>query len=205
MRLLPTVAIAAVAVAVLAGCTGAPADASEPSEAPVTAAASETPTPSPTPTPVDADPANAATWLIDADGVGPFKLGMPLDEAVALMPGYTVETCPNPVVRFLRADSATDPSITLASAADGRLVHVTLHDSTQPATADGIRIGSTVTEAMSAYPGLEFSQRYNDRYTLEGTPGWITFETESVDVGATAPIDTISVVEGAPPQRELCG
>ena len=111
----------------------APADADEPSEALVTAEASETPTPSPTPTPVAADPADPSTWLIDAEGIGPLRRALPIDEAVALMPGYIVGTCPNPAVRFLRTDDITDPSIALAAADDGRVVRVLLVDSTGPA------------------------------------------------------------------------
>lgn len=209
MRSLPALAIAALAVAVLAGCSGAPADAGEPSTAPVAADASTTPTTTPTPTPtpaaVAADPADPSTWLIDAEGIGPLRLGMPLDEAVALLPGYTVGTCPNPSVRFFRTDDITEPSLAIAAADHGGLGLISLVDSTGPATAEGIRIGSTASDVTSAYPGLEFTQRYTDRYTLEGARGWITFGTADVDAGATAPIVTISVVEGAVPPAELCG
>ncbi|SIO09409.1 hypothetical protein [Agromyces cerinus] len=203
MRSLSMLALAAIAVTVLAGCTGSPADAGEPSTPVVTAEPS--PAPTPTPAPVEADPADPSTWLIDADGIGPFELGMPLDAAVALVPDYTVETCPNPAVRFLGSETASSPTIILVAADDGGLAEVTLSGSTQPATAGGIRVGSTVTEATSAYPGLELTQRYADRYTLEGTPGWISFTTEGLDVGPTAPITTISVVEGAVPPSEYCG
>lgn len=209
MRTLSAMAVAALAIAVLAGCTGAPADAGEPHETPVVDDASATPTPSstpsPTPAPVVPDPADAATWLIDAEGIGPLRLGMPIDEAVALMAGYTVETCANPSVRFLRTDDITEPSLAFAAADDGRLSLVMLLDSTGPATAEGIRIGSTVTDVTDAYSGLEFTRHYSDRYTLEGTPGWITFATADVDDGATAPIAAISVIRGAVPPGELCG
>ena len=121
------------------------------------------------------------------------------------MPDYTVATCPNPAVRFLRADDSSAPSLAIAAGADGNVALITLSEGTGPATAEGIRLGSTVAEAKATYPGLVPSQGFDDRYTLEGAPGFITFSTGQLNVGDGAPIFSISVVAGGLPPKELCG
>ena len=217
MRKIPGLAVAALAALAFAGC--APADAPTPTPTLGNAAKpTKTPTPSatPAPTPTESaspapvtgpDPADPSTWLIDAGGIGPLRLGMPLDAAVAAMPGYVVGTCPNPAVRFLRSDSPdlSDVSLALASGNDGNLALISLNDTPEPATAEGIRNGSTIAEAKATYPGLVPSQAYVDYYTLDGSPGSITFQTAAVNAGDAVPVVTISVVAGGLPPRELCG
>ncbi|MFE6256283.1 hypothetical protein [Agromyces sp. NPDC057865] len=221
MRKIPGIAVAALAVLAFTGCVAADAptptptagNAAKPTKTP---SPSGTAIPTPTPTPTEpaspppgggADPADPSTWLIDAGGIGPLRLGMPLDAAVAAMPGYVVGTCPNPAVRFLRSDSPdlSDVSFALASGDDGNLALISLHDTPKPATADGIRNGSTIAQAKATYPGLLPSQAYVDYYTLDGSPGSITFQTAAVNAGDGVPIVTISVVAGGLPPRELCG
>lgn len=220
MRIIPGLAIVAVALVAITGC-GAPGGGPSPSPSPSPNAAGRptktaTPTPSPTPAPTaapapapapdqGADPANPSGWLIDATGIGPLELGVPLDQAAASLPGYTVGTCPNPAVRFLRADDASGPSLAIAAGADGNVALITLSEGTGPATAEGIGLGSTVGEAKATYPGLVASQGFDDRYTLEGAPGFITFSTGQLNVGDGAPIFSISVVTGGLPPKELCG
>ncbi|MGW4928653.1 hypothetical protein ACWEOH_05810 [Agromyces sp. NPDC004153] len=218
MRIIPGLAIVAVALAAFTGCAAA-GGGPTPSPSPNAAAKptkTATPTPSPTPAPTatpapasapdqGADPANPSGWLIDATGIGPIELGVPLDQAAASLPGYTVGTCPNPAVRFLRSDDASAPSLAIAAGADGAVALITLSEGTGPATAEGIRLGSTVAEAKATYPGLVPSQGFDDRYTIEGAPGFITFSTGQLNVGDGAPIFSISVVTGGLPPKELCG
>ncbi|TYL53169.1 hypothetical protein [Agromyces mariniharenae] len=205
MRVVSSLLIAAVSLVAITGCAASQAAPSTPTES--TAAsptATSTPAPEPASDPV-ADPADPSTWLVDAEGVGPVRLGMTLDEAVAAMPGYAVSTCPNPAVRFLDAVDAAGASLAIAAGNDGGIVLVSVWDTDGPATAEAIRIGSTVANAKTAYPGLVPSQKYTDRYTLEDTPGYITFATQDVNAGDGAPIHTISVVTGGLPPSELCG
>lgn len=207
MRIIPSLLIATASIVAISGCAASPAARSTPTDAPA-ASPSATPAASPTPEPTPdavADPADPSTWLIDAEGIGPVRLGMTLDEAIAAMPGYAVSTCPNPVVRFLEPEGAAGAQLAIAAGNDGSVALVTLSDSDGPATADDIRLGSTVADVKAAYPSLELSQKHTDRYTLQVSPGFITFATDAVEAGDEAPIFTISVVTGGLPPWELCG
>lgn len=206
MRTFPTASVAAIALLVLTACTAPHAGPASPI---ATASTSATPSPAPTPPSTSeslaVDPADPSTWRIGDEGIGPLHLGIPLDAAVALLPDYIADGCPNPNVRFLRADESTDPLLAIAAGPDGNVALITLYNAVGPSTPEGIRIGSAVTEVKAAYPAVVPSRYYTDRYTLEGSPGFITFATADVDDGDQAPIVTISVVAGGIPPSELCG
>lgn len=207
MRIIPSLLIATASIVAISGCAASPAAPSTPTDSPA-ASPSATPAASPTPEPTPdavADAADPSTWLIDAEGIGPVRLGMTLDEAIAAMPGYAVSTCSNPVVRFLEPEGAAGAQLAIAAGNDGSVALVTLSDSDGPATAEDIRLGSTVADVKAAYPSLELSQKHTDRYTLQDSPGFITFSTDAVEAGDEAPIFTISVVTGGLPPWELCG
>lgn len=202
MRILP-LAIAAAILLVSSGCVATSHAETGPESTPsaTTPPVSETPTAT---SPVN-DPADPMTWVINAEGIGPLRLGTPLDAAVAMLPGYAVSSCPNPAVRMMHNNSPTEPTLQLAADDDGLLSLITLYNSTGPQTNEGVRIGSTVAEAKAVYPELEFSQHFTDRYTLRGEPGWLTLEPATIDAGDTAAIVTVSVVTGGLPPSELCG
>jgi hypothetical protein len=203
VRVIPSLLIATASLVAITACAVSPATPSTPTQ-PTAATPPPTASAEPALEPV-ADPADPSTWLIDAEGIGPVQLGMTLDEAVAAMPGYDVGTCPNPNVRYLASGDAAGTLVGLASDDNGNVALVSVTDSDGPATADGIHIGSTVADVKAAYADLELSQKYVDRYTLEDTPGFITFSTENPDAADEAPIFSISVVTGGMPPWELCG
>ncbi len=165
--------------------------------------------PSATPTPVQ-DPADPTTWIVSADGVGPARLGQSVAGAVAAMSSYVDVSdpagCPNPRVTFLGPAGSTVANAPLLLIADeqGSLVGIAFTES-GPRTVDGIGVGSTAAAVAQAYPhavpGTRGPSSVPNLVTVQGIPGWISFE---LDGGGTT-IDQVSVTSGGPPPYEYCG
>lgn len=157
---------------------------------PPTPTSSSTPTPMPTAEPVDTpDPVatppvltSPADWVLTPDGLGPVKLGMPLDQAAAEVEDAQL-ACP--------AVYTGDDHALWITGANGeptdvvQVVSWSMVDATSgPHTAEGIGIGSTIDDVRAAYPdGVEVV-----RQGLHIQVGRMFFRVESgtVDtVGAT--------------------
>ena len=103
--------------------------------------------------PVPAPPGNGALGpgsVLRLDGVGPVKVGMPLEEArkAAGVPLTLIET---PHCRSLQPD-AVPPGVVLTSTSGGTVDFVNVSAESM-ATAKGIKAGSRVGEVWNAYPG----------------------------------------------------
>jgi hypothetical protein len=168
-------AIAAIALVTLAGCTS-PAESPSPSASPsVTPSPSATPsaTPSPSPTPTEtAAAAECPTWSDDPDeaaaAIGPISfagvcIGHSFDDAIASGATLTVpEACPW-VGELVAID---DPGLFVSAYSDpedagayidffvmrwfGHPADATSFE--MPSTAEGITIGATQAEVLAAYP-----------------------------------------------------
>ncbi len=123
-----------------------------------------TATPPATPTPETADPAAPWNeWEMTATGVGPLRLGMTREEALAAIPGATGQAAGgmDTLVRLTSGDDAstlllqfTDDGATLAAVTAGIANvqgDVEPDGGVLPATG-GVRIGAPVTEATAAFP-----------------------------------------------------
>lgn len=165
-------------------------------------------TPSPSPTAAAEDPLDPSTWLISAQGIGPARLGQPVAGIVSQLTEYQVpadaaSTCFNTAITFLAppGGSVSTAPLLLAANPDGTLYAVAL-SATGPKTAEGIGFGSSLASVTATYPGAAESVRAGavNQYTVQGTPGWITFQ----DDGASG-VGLVSVVTGNVPPYEYCG
>lgn len=171
LRPLPLLAAAALALA-LTACTAAPTTDTVP-----TGLASETPSPSPTPTPTETsapveDPSDPSTWLITTAGIGPSQLGDFDDDAIlaSVAPAFVFEMRCEGLTAF--APAAPDSPLSLVTAVSGtstpehpgfyRAVTVSAVEAAplgevdaSPSTAEGIRLGSALSDLQAAYPSLE--------------------------------------------------
>ena len=157
----------------LTACAAA-TPASTPSlSAPTETSATETPTPTPiaTTAPVQ-DPADPSTWLITTAGIGPSQLGdLDDDEIVAsVAPAFVVDMRCEGLTAF--ASAAPDSPLSLFTAVSGtstpehpgffRAVGISAPDAAQlgeveasPTTAEGIRLGSPLSDLRAAHPSVE--------------------------------------------------
>lgn len=115
-------------------------------------------------TPVPADPAAPwSDWEMTTTGVGPLVLGTSREEAVAAIPGATVEEFDwsDRQVRVVSADGTTRLVLHFAEQGDA-LAAVTagianIQGDVEPdgaalPAAEGVRIGAPLTEAVAAFP-----------------------------------------------------
>ncbi|MFF9564892.1 hypothetical protein ACF1AJ_16215 [Leifsonia sp. NPDC014704] len=167
-----------------------------------------TPTPTPTPTAAAPDPADPSTWTIDFNGVGPFRLSMPIVSVPSAASGFADETderCKPRQVDLVASDhlgiSAFSPQ-QQPDTVDSLLLNYnfTIYGDPAPVTPRtdrGIGIGSTTEELLAAYPGIALTGTYNevaDNYGLQDSAGtWIVFRTlhDRVDVIMVSPVSVI--------------
>ena len=194
------ISLVSVAILLLAGC--ASQEPAAPSPAPTTT----TPTATPSPTPDFSDP---AAWLIDYGSVGPLVVGGSLAAAEPSFGALTVErqeACPWFVI-------LSDPELSLwvmtTQGDDDVIDQIVLGDGSTPdpsrtqlRTADGIAVGSTLTDVAAAYPDLVESQgKYNRIFsTTDGTGAYINFSVSDSDV-----VESIVVRSSPDVNSEYCG
>lgn len=111
------------------------------------------------------DPGAAwSTWDVTVEGIGPIVLGTELDDAIAAVPGAEVirSEWAGGQTRIVSPDGAaslllwTDDGATVVVAASVGFANVADEPREDPASlpaAGDVRIGDTVAEAMSAFPG----------------------------------------------------
>jgi hypothetical protein len=194
----------------LAACTQpdqtvhAPTATAAPSPTPV-----ESPPASATPSAVEADPGDVTTWTVTAEGIGPLERNVAYADSTARITGFDAsELCPG--VMTLSQEGAGHIALVLGDdGASTRSVWVTgrAADSgsvpESPSTANGIRLGSSMSELAAAYPDLEVvAQIGADAYGYavgDDTAGWIDFIVEDETVV------TMGSSERARAPREMCG
>jgi hypothetical protein len=154
-------------VLALAGCAtpaGPGAAPSTTAPAPATSAPAETPTPTPSATPAP-DPGDISAWVITEEAIGPFELGMPWDEAVALADELGWD------LQYAHQEEGCAANVGLPDTdgpgglglrvwkGDGVVYDLTLSDdgglaegTPMPETDAGIALFSTVDEVRAAYP-----------------------------------------------------
>jgi len=115
-------------------------------------------------TPAAADPAAPwSEWQITADGVGPVRLGVELDQAIAAVPGARVEESAwegGPTRVISPDDSASillevqDEGTVVAAISVGsaNIAGDRTDDGAALPTAGGVKVGDPVSAAVSAYP-----------------------------------------------------
>jgi len=208
-------------IVTLSGCasedvSSQPAPSSSSSDEPTDNRPLATPTPSatttesPTPGPTPVDGNNPNSWVIDFSGVGPVKLGDPIEQVEASVPAYhrePNEACP-PVV-FLFAEGF--PSVTVPDPYASHVIeYIAVRDPdpqvaaaySAPRTSAGIGIGATLEELRAAYPDLSERQViYRTHYFVtDGSGSWITFQLD--DQGL---VDSITVSSNPDLPSEYCG
>ena len=186
---------------------------------------SATPTPTPTPTvtptptatPPDTgtspvrSPDDPADWTIGFDGMGPLTLGSPMSDVPDRLPGWSDQTgdqCRPRNLRFLDPQGlhvslfAQDAQkLTVSEVLVGYTFSVDgERDIATPHTAEGIGIGSTKDELLSAYPGIATTRDYGTyaQYGVQNDQGtWMVFmviedRVEWIQVGpfSNIPLDS---------------
>lgn len=149
----------------------------------------------PTPPPrVTTHPITPKTWIVSGRGIGPIRLGMTADQLRAVgIPHMDITTdyCLNGV--------AIGSSETILSGGTGRNMSVvgfvSIADIDGPHTSRGIGVGSTLREALAAYPGSVYLPGEADspervRFRSNGT--WVVLESTGTH-GKSDRIDSFTV------------
>lgn len=189
----------------LSGCTAAEDAAS--ARPPSVSAPSPSTEPSPSASVPGADPADPAAWVIDAEGMGPLRLGMPIADARAALPDD--ESC-HDWAYFARAGDSGSQSIVYAET-DGVVRHIESSLSDGPRTAAGLGVGSTRADVLAAYPDAVFEPRnigwLQSGSLLFGFTEGITYDGAGGQTDDRTPEDLVVAVAvtaiGA--QYEFCG
>lgn len=181
------------------------------SSAPVVNEPTATPTPTPTRKPFALD--DPSTWTISGNEVGPIAIdgetGAELDD---LTPTYTRDpnaSCPNPNAFFF--SNGQEQTIWVQQT-EGQVsgIEVNRHEEggtsfgTGPTTAEGIGVGSTVSEVRDAYPEALLAnegQAYGQTiYSVGGEGRWMSFV-----IGESDQVTNIWVSHDPVPPYEWCG
>lgn len=169
----------------LVGCTSAATasgGAAEDTAPTPSASSSPSPTPPSEPSPAPIDPDDVAAWTITGTGIGPIQRGAEYPDVIDGVTGLEAsEWCTG--VPMLTRDETT--RIVLGLSDDGSQVSnmwvmsQVAGESASPATAAGIRLGSSAAELTAAYPDLSLLVQRGANtwvYVVEDGPGgWIGF------------------------------
>ncbi|MFJ6534289.1 hypothetical protein [Microbacterium sp. NPDC091662] len=158
--------------------------------------------PEPSETPPAADPAAAwSTWEVTDRGVGPILLGSELEDAIAAVPGAKVirPEWDGGQTRLVSPDGSaslllwTDDGGTVVAAVSVGFANVSDEPREDPAAlpaAGDVRIGDTVAEAMSAFPGgtsvriVSSGEYFYDWTTREGALIRFRVDRDAMDPAA---------------------
>jgi hypothetical protein len=174
----------------------------------VTPTPTAAPTQTTTPTAPAEDPADASTWTIGFDGVGPIGLGSEIDAAPAAAPGFTEVTDPIclPRQRDLQQPDRLGLSVFSTQETPDRIGTIVLainierdgdHPVRTPTTDRGIGLGATADELLAAYPDIQptgddtgISRFYG---LTDGSGTWLVFDVlhdrvQRIQVGPLARI-----------------
>ncbi|HYH79224.1 MAG TPA: hypothetical protein VEX86_05485 [Longimicrobium sp.] len=148
-----------------------------------TASASAAPSTAPAATPA-ASAVDSAQWVLRADGAGPLRVGMTVDEANQAVAGGLDRTAGLEACDYVRPKNG--PAGLGVMMENGRIARVDV-DSAGVATAAGVRPGDTEARVREAYPNARVQpHKYDDRgryfVVLPATPAdtlhRIVFETD---------------------------
>lgn len=111
--------------------------------------------------PAPADSAAAGSWVLRADGIGPVRVGMTVDEAQRAAGGLDrtagLEACD-----YVRPKNG--PAGVSFMVENGRIARVDVGDSAAVSTGAGTRLGDTEERVRAAYPGARAQpHKYDDR------------------------------------------
>lgn len=196
-------ACALLVVLALAGCTPT-ADVADPTPTPSPAAtrtARPTPTPPPTPAPALTVRPDLAELVISHQGLGPVEIGTDLaalDPAVSIFVGEHVDCGEGDVFDRWRANYPDRPLDNELRAFESGpqpsgFSYAQVY-APGPHTADGLQVGSSRSDLLAVYPGIEpkVSGAGRDRYLVTGSPASLFFDVAQPDTGW--PVDTITAI-----------
>lgn len=149
---------AATVLGILAGC--APSTVEVPSGGP-TASPEATPTPT---EPPEADPADPATWVVSEAGIGPAELGGDFAALLGTLPDtWTNDDVCSWTAWWTAADSSYGVYFVRGTESDTAPVgEVSVYSAAEdlgsvqgPRTAEGLGVGASTAEVLTAYPNAE--------------------------------------------------
>ena len=200
-------AIAAAAVlGILAGC--APSTVEVPPGGP-------TASPTPTPTePPEADPADPATWVISEAGIGPAELGGDFAALLGTLPHtWTNDDVCSWTAWWTAADSSYGVYFVRGTESDTAPVgEVSVYSAAEdlgsvqgPRTAEGLGVGASTAEVLTAYPNAEQGSDEIGSGTWMRVPGdadgHVFFQfREGEDTASSVTVTTRDA-----PSYEVCG
>jgi hypothetical protein len=201
-----------------------------PAAAPAPTSTSPVPVQSPTPTPTEApgpagpevppmDPGDPSTWIIGDGAVGPLQLSASIEDAVANVPGLTVDD--GEVCRSAAFGDAPQVYVIVPpgpqSGSPVQLIYVAVTGGVDrpdpaiaaksPKTNAGIGIGSSLEELQAAYPGIQpagnlVEGNQQPFYALPQSDGsWVTLDMN----GDGSAVMDIVVSRLAQTPKEFCG
>lgn len=175
----------AVLVAVLAGCTPTSDPVAEPSSTP---SATRTPTPTPTPEPEPTGPPALDELVIDG-GVGTFLIGMDpsaQEPTTAFMTLGEID-CGGDVLTYWHdiypeRPFGNDVQTMIAGTSEGVVYGISIYGP-GPRTTSGIGVGSTLLEAVAAYPAATIAATNigRDRYVADLGTWTLVFDVNNGD------------------------
>ena len=153
------------------------------------------PTQSATPTVTPVDSTDVSSWVISAGGIGPIVRGADLAATAGALPGFDPgEQCPGIVVYSPDGEAQIVMELTDQGTRIKNLWVSTAGSDAglSPATAAGIRVGSSMEDLSAAYPDLTTDvQRgpdtwvYSDRSDPDGVVDFVVDDDTVFSIGST--------------------